>query len=382
MQKNEENIEALAQALEVFTKTTQKMEEAYRRLETRLTDLDRELNEKNRELAVTSDYLNSLLLSMSDGVIAVDTENKVTHFNHASGKILGYDAHNVVGRYFHDVFDRDFDAPKMPGAMELRAKSKRLVPVNERDSIITNHNNEPLGKVKTFQDLSELTALREQVRQIDRLAAIGEMAATVAHEIRNPLGGIRGFATLLAQDIDPDDPRLRMVNKILDGTESLDKVVNELLEYTRPVELELRPCSARETINGALPFLNGQFENIKIKNDINPDLNVLVDPNKMRQVILNILLNAIQSIKENGAINIAASAAASAVFITIQDNGCGMDKLALDQIFSPFYTTKEKGTGLGLAICHKIVEGHGGTIEAQSRPDKGTKIIVRIPQAE
>ena len=382
MQQNEENIEALAKALNVFTQTTQKMEEAYRRLETRLTNLDRELADKNRELAVTSDYLKRLLQSMSDGVIAVDTQNVITHFNHASGTILGYEADEVVGKLFHDVFDRDFSAPKMPGAMEMKAKSKRFVPINERDSVIINHKNQPLGKVKTFQDLSELTALREQVRQIDRLAAIGEMAATVAHEIRNPLGGIRGFAALLEQDIDTDDPRHRMVKKILDGTESLDKVVNELLEYTRPVELNLRPCGALDVIDSAITYLNGQIENINIKNHINQNLHILVDPDKMRQVVLNILLNSVQSIHQTGDINITAKAESSSVFIAIQDTGCGMDNKALDKIFSPFFTTKEKGTGLGLAICLKIVEGHGGNITAESKPAQGTKITVRIPQAE
>ena len=382
MPKNEENIEALAQALEVFTQTTQKMEEAYRRLETRLTDLDRELANKNRELAVTSDYLKRLLQSMSDGVIAVDTHDVVTHFNHAAGTILGYSAEEVLGIPFQDIFDRKFPAPKMPGAMELKAKSTRFVPVNERDSIITNHNNQPLGKVKTFQDLSELTALREQVRQIDRLAAIGEMAATVAHEIRNPLGGIRGFAALLAQDIDANDPQHRMVQKILSGTESLDKVVNELLEYTRPVELTLRPCGARDVIESAIPYLNGQIENIKINNNIDPKLHVLVDPDKMRQVLLNILLNSAQSIEGPGNIEITSKAKSSSVFIAIKDSGCGMDKQALNKIFSPFFTTKEKGTGLGLAICLKIIEGHGGDISAESKPGNGTTITLRIPQAE
>lgn len=382
MQQNEENIEALAQALEVFTQTTEKMEEAYRRLETRLTNLDRELAEKNRELAVTSDYLKSLLQSMSDGVIAIDTNNVVTHFNHASEIILGYQAEEIVGYPFRDIFERDFPAPKMPGAMELKTKSARLVPVNERDSIITNHNNQPLGKVKTFQDLSELTALREQVRQIDRLAAIGEMAATVAHEIRNPLGGIRGFAALLAQDIDTEDPRHRMVQKILNGTESLDKVVTELLEYTRPVELNLRPYGALDIIEGAMPYLDGQIKNIQIHNHISQDLHVLVDPDKMRQVILNILLNSAQSIQGEGNIEITARTESSSVYIAIQDDGCGMDNETLNKIFSPFFTTKEKGTGLGLAICLKIIEGHGGNISSESEPGQGTKITVRIPQAE
>src|SRR5690606_4809291 len=151
--------------------------------------LDRELAEKNRQLAFTSDYLGHLLESMSEGVIAVDTAEVITRFNRAASVILGYTAEEVIGRVFEEVFARPFAAPRSPGAMELRSRSGRRVPVGERDSPIADNEKRRLGTVKTFQDLSELVALREQVRQIDRLAAIGEMAATVAHEIRNPLGG-------------------------------------------------------------------------------------------------------------------------------------------------------------------------------------------------
>ena len=382
MNSEHTDLEALAEAFEAFTRTTQSMEEAYRRLEQRIQELDRELADKNRELAFTSDYLSNLLESMTDGVLAIDTQGIIIRFNRAAGAMLGYSAEEVIGRAFNAVFEREFTAPKTTGAMGLRAKSGRVVPVGERDSEVCDNAGNRMGKVKTFQDLSELKALREQVRQMDRLAAIGEMAATVAHEIRNPLGGIRGFAGFLASDIAEDDPKRRLVNKIIEGTNSLDRVVNDLLEYTRPVELRLAPTSCAETVRAAVGFLKYDAEAIAIGVDIPDTVRVLADAEKMGQVFLNILLNAVQSIAETGSIRISAEVEDNHVTTTIADTGCGMAKEQLEKVFSPFYTTKEKGTGLGLAVCTKIVEGHGGAMEADSQPGEGTHIRVRLPRAE
>jgi PAS domain S-box-containing protein len=382
MKSDPADMAALAHALETFSQTTRTMEEAYRRLEARVAELDAELADKNQRLAYNTEYLTSLLESMSDGVIAVDLDGAVTRFNRAASLILGYDAAEVTGRPFHDEFGRDFAAPRMPGETELRAKSGRMVPVIERDSPITGGSGQRLGSVKTFQDLSELIALREQVRQIDRLAAIGEMAATVAHEIRNPLGGIRGFATFLADDIKPEDPRRRLVDKILEGVQSLERVVNELLEYTRPVDLSLRPAPCAGIVQAALGFLKYDSRQISIMTEIDPRHRVLADAGKMRQVFLNILLNAVQSIEGRGEILVSAAADANTVTVAFRDSGCGIAAEQLGQIFSPFFTTKEKGTGLGLAVCAKVVEGHGGEIRAESELGRGSTISVRLPRAE
>lgn len=376
------DVEALAQALDLFTRTTASMEEAYRHLQQRVTDLDQELATKNLQLALTTDYLSNLLESISDGVIAVDMGEVITRFNRAAGSVLGYEAADVVGQPFRAVFNRSFAAPKLPGAMELQARSGRRVPVSEKDSVIADRDGNRLGFVKTFQDLSELSALREQVRQIDRLAAIGEMAATVAHEIRNPLGGIRGFATFLAQDTPEDDPRHRLVQKILTGTSSLEKVVSGLLEYTRPVELKLAPASCAGIAQAALRYMEYDPSRITIFTEIDLDLKVLADADKIRQVLMNVLLNAVQSITGRGEIRVSAEADGNLVHLSVQDTGCGMSEDELKQIFSPFYTTKERGTGLGMAVSQKIVDGHGGLLTAHSEPGKGTRISIQLARAE
>lgn len=368
------DLRALAELMEAFQRGSASMEEAYRLLEARVGDLD-------HELGVTNDYLSNLLESMSDGVIAVDTHGQVVRFNRAASATLGYTAEEVEGQAFEAIFGRTFAAPRRE-TTALRAKSGREVPVSERDAPIDDRRGKRLGRVKVFQDLSELHALREQVRQMDRLAAIGEMAATVAHEIRNPLGGIKGFAAFLAQDTPESDPRRRLVDKIIEGARRLDLVVNELLEYTRPVELRLRPVSCAAVVGAALAEVHCDRGRILIASELDPALRVLADADKLRQVIANIVGNAAQSIAERGEISLRAEADADDVLIVCADTGCGIAAEDLQKVFSPFYTTKERGTGLGLAVAQKIIEGHGGEIAVRSALGAGTTFTLRLARAE
>lgn len=373
------DIKALAEAFELFNRTTQTMEESYRRLERRLEDLDRELEAKNRELALTSDYLNSILESMSDGVIAVDNEGTITTMNRAACNTLGYLPEAARGKPFDAVFGRMFASPPGRHANVLRSSEGREVQVSERDSPLFDRGGRRIGAVKVFQDMTEIETLRTRLRQQDRLAALGELAATVAHEIRNPLGGIRGFAALLARDLAEDDPRSRLVEKILVGSKELERVVSELLEYTRPVQLRPQDVSCRELVEAALAYVELDGRRVTVRNEVAPELKMQVDPDRMRQVLLNILLNAVQSIESEGVISIRARVEDGRLTVSVRDSGCGMSPEQVEKIFSPFYTTKEKGTGLGLAIATKVVELHGGRIDVESEPGNGSTFHVRVP---
>ena len=368
------DVQALADAFQLFTQTTQRMEEAYQRLQARVEELD-------KELAFTSDYLRNILESMSDGVIAVDLDGVITAFNSAAKDILGYGADEVVGHSFRSVFNRDFASRFARPGYELTSKDGRAVLVTERDAPIADKENQRIGQVKVFQDLTQLEALREQVRQQDRLAAIGKMAATVAHEIRNPLGGIRGFAALLARDVPEDDPRARLVEKILIGVKQLDRVVNDLLEYTRPLELQIRPWPCAELIESAWGFVDLAGKPIVFDSRIDAALFVHADADKMRQVFLNLLINAVQSMECGGNIRVEAVPEDHTVTLRVIDSGCGVPAEQIEQIFAPFFTTKEKGTGLGLAIASKIVEGHGGRLAVTSAPGAGSTFHVILPRA-
>lgn len=380
--RQDADIRALADAFDLFTRTTQTMEESYRRLEARLQELDRELEAKNRELALTTDYLSSIMESMSDGVIAIDTLGIVTTFNRAASHVLGFDARDAVGRSFMDVFGREFAASSGRHARELRTKDGRTVQVNECDSPLFDRSLRRIGTVKVFQDQTEIEMLRTRLQHQDRLAAIGQLAATVAHEIRNPLGGIRGFAALLARDIHHDDPRARLVEKVLEGSKALERVVTELLEYTRPLQLQVQTVPLREIVDSTFAFVDIDTQTIAIKNDVEHTASVTADAGKLQQVLLNIVINAKQSMAQGGCIRAASNVNDGCLELCISDTGCGMDAQQLEQIFSPFFTTKEKGTGLGLAIAAKIVEAHGGRISAASAPGAGSTFTITLPRAE
>jgi signal transduction histidine kinase len=376
------NLEAVAEAFERFTRTTARMEESYRLLEARLQSLDRELQDKNRELTLATEYLNAVLNGMSDGVIATNSGGFVTTFNRAAATIRGRAPGEVLGRPHADLFGAGPAPGSGPRLRELETTGGAKVPVSERAAPIADRLGDRLGTVYVFQDLSEIEALREEVRRKDRLAALGQMAATVAHEIRNPLGGIQGFAALLERDIPPDDPRRRLVEKILAGTKSLDRVVNELLEYTRPVELNLETLDAHAIVAGAIEFLPRTPAGIAIHNRVPRGLTLRADAHKLRQVLLNVLLNALQSIEGAGEIEIAAETVPGKLILSVRDNGAGIPPEHLDKVFMPFFTTREKGTGLGLAAAAKIVESHGGNIDVDSKPGAGAAFRIRLPRPE
>ncbi|MGC8737919.1 MAG: two-component system sensor histidine kinase NtrB [Candidatus Hydrogenedens sp.] len=374
------DLENLTKALEEFTKTSQSWEQAYSLLQKRISELNHELELKNHELAMTSEYLGNLLESISDGVIAVDLEDKINRFNRSASLISGYKSSEVLGKKFSEVFNRPFSIEENnENTYQLCSKTGRLIPITERNSFITDSHGNVIGKVKVFQDLSEILELRAHIQHKERLALIGEMSATIAHEIRNPLGGIRGFASFLAQDLPEDDPRQRFVKKIMQGIQTLEHTINDLLEYARPIELkqEVRPLC--ELIRSSLEFLSYDKKNISILVECPPEIKTNFDFIRMKQVITNIVVNAVQSISTQGIIKIKGEVENKFVRIEIKDNGCGIKPEILPKIFSPFFSTKERGTGLGLALCAKIVDAHGGQIKAESAVGEGTTITIWLP---
>jgi len=376
----ETDLRALTEAFERFSRTSATMEESYRKLESRLQSLDQELQEKNRQLTLTTEYLNAVLNSMSDGVIAVSRGGAITTWNRAAAGILGLEE-DITGRPYAEVFG---ERAAGPGARlkEWRNRKGQKVPVSERTAPIDDRSGERLGTVSVFQDLSELEALREEVRRKDRLAALGEMAATVAHEIRNPLGGIQGFAALLERDVPRDDPRHRLVEKILAGTKSLDRVVNELLEYTRPVELRIESVDARKLVDSVIGYLSGVPASTEIQNQVAPGLVLRGDTHWLRQVLLNVLQNGVQSIEGTGRVEVSAREDGESVTISVVDTGCGIAAEHLERVFMPFFTTREKGTGLGLAVASKLIESHGGTMDVSSMPGAGATFRITLPRGE
>ena len=228
----------------------------------------------------------------------------------------------------------------------------------------------------------------EQMERADRLASVGEMAAGIAHEIKNPLTGIAAAITIIKDDFAPSDPRTEIVNEVLEQIKRLDKTVNDLLFFGRPTHAEPTYVNINSIIKKTLMFASQHRggKNIDKVLDLREDLPpVYVDPKQIQQVFLNLILNALQAMQGGGVLTLRSSLHEADgkmwVRVSVADTGQGIPPQILEKIFIPFFTTKAQGTGLGLAICHKLITQHQGVLSVASEDGKGTEFTVELPGA-
>ena len=415
---SEEQLEGFTESFASFNKITQKLHSAYKNLEERFEDLNLKLEKTNRELRQSlaekekiSNYLNNILESLTSGVVAINLKREITLFNRAAEEILGFKTDEVLGRKYEEIMGKGVEEKMtLPFTLKSRrshvneekevlTKRGKKTPLGFSTSLLTDGDNNVLGAVEVFFDLSKLKELEEEVTRVRTLAALGEMAATVAHEVKNPLGGIRGFADLLDRDLEGSDPRKKSVEKIMEGIETLDKIVLGLLNYTKPIKLDLHQVEFISFMDEVIKFFEIDLEREKKKIDIIREypkkaLLCRIDTEQFRQVILNLLHNAIQAMSHGGRIVVGVNEEEKGtgvpqnslgihpegkrIVLKISDNGTGMSKATLNKLFTPFFTTKEHGTGLGLSTVKKIVEAHRGDIRVESKMGKGTIVTVRL----
>jgi len=409
-----QNPEDLASAFNLSIQLTDELLKVHEQLAERLTAME-------NELAAANHFLHNILFSMHSGLIAVDRQERIVTFNSAAEAVLGIPASEALGKPYRAVV-REKDPGKATGKFreksgpapvtihqalregspflnmerELLRPDGSTVGVSGSISALKDDQGNVMGAVEIFKDLSEVRRLEERLERADRLALIGQMSATVAHEIRNPLNGIEGFASLLEREFPEDEPRRRYARNILEGVRTLNKTVTDLLQFARPARLNLRPTKLSQVFEQALLFLREEIRNpqtdarsqpisqdIDIETDYSPEADEIVaDAEQLRGTFLNFLKNAAQALPDGGKIMIATHAAdnPSHVLIRIADTGVGIAPEVREKLFTPFVTTKEHGTGLGLALAKKIIESHQGTIAIESEPGQGTTILVSLPK--
>jgi PAS domain S-box-containing protein len=398
--------EAFTDSYILFNETTRKYMEAYKQLEEQFEYLNVKLEETNEDLRQSleekdrvSNHLNNILESMSGGVLVINLEGNITIFNQAAETITGLSHGEVVDRPYEDCIGL-YGGPEASvlhtlksgeslsnQEKELKRTDGRAIPLGFSTSLVLDTEGNVLGAVEVFNDLTEVKRLEAELQRVHTLAALGEMAATMAHEIRNPLGGIAGFAALLERDLDVQDPRRRLVHKITEGVGRLNRIVSSLLTYTRPLRLNIHPVDFVSLVEEATAFLEIDLGRTRDDIAINrhyPDTSPIcsIDPEQFQQVILNLLQNATQAMPDGGEVDIeiraAAEPGAGQTTLCIRDQGIGMTEEVQDKLFTPFFTTKEDGTGLGLVTSKKIVEAHGGHIRVESQPGSGTSFFIFI----
>lgn len=244
---------------------------------------------------------------------------------------------------------------------------------------------ESYRKLQSQADL--IIGIEEQLRRAERLSALGELSAVLAHEIRNPLGSIKGTAEILKDDFRPGDRKYEFLEILVKETDRLNRVVEDFLHLARPVQTERERCDLMAELGEVVTLVSREAASRGVRLVLAPAELPAVrgDREKLRQAFLNLILNGVQATSRGGSLTVAAAAipardgAPPSVDISFADTGAGMEPDLLARIFEPFYTTKEGGTGLGLAITQKIVESHGGKIEVESAPGRGTTFKVRLP---
>ncbi|MBI5867369.1 MAG: PAS domain-containing protein [candidate division Zixibacteria bacterium] len=403
-------LEDWQRSVEAFTRMIDRLQADYAELERRHASLNSELAVANEALRASSDgnrrlatYLDRIVAGVTSGIIAVDAHGVVQLFNPAAASVLGVAAEDVIGRHYYDVWPSRKDDMASAAACAAGADPvnwiRREISRNGVRGMVISVSTARLdfhpgngdasgagigGAIEVFSDVTQVETMQSEMARMRTLAALGEMSATVAHEIRNPLGGISGFAELLARKAEHDPDLKDMTSNILTGARHLNGLVERLLEFAREPRVEKRPldwnrflgttvdqfAEASRHRGARLRFVR------RVPESLPPGHG---DGLCLRQAIWNILENAEHATGGSGIVEIEAQPQSGGLRLRITDNGGGIDPRIADRVFAPFTTTKTRGTGLGLATCKKLIEAHGGQIAITSQPGNGTTVQVDLP---
>jgi two-component system sensor histidine kinase PilS (NtrC family) len=340
---------------------------------------------------------NYILENMSSGVLVVDIGGRVVTMNAAAENILDVDKAAVIAGHVDDALGAQVPdlaheltlslgsgAGKRRQEISTHTRTGKHRPLGISISHLHDGAGERRGVIAVFQDLTEVHEMRERVRKADRLAAIGELSAGIAHELRNPLASISGSIEMLYQEVKLDGENKRLMELILRESDRLDRIISDFLEFARLRSPRRFPSRLDKSLSETLVLLKKnaeKSEGISVRLDCAETLpTVYMDDEQMRQVFMNLAVNACEAMEGGGTLEIAVAAeAADTVRIEFRDTGRGIDPGDVERFFEPFFTTKEGGTGLGLAIANKIVAAHGGQLGFCNRDGGGAAFTITLP---
>jgi len=329
---------------------------------------------------------------ITTGIITVDDAGSITSFNHAAARISGYKEYEVIGKMFYEVFPgfRNADHHMFRQTTELRRNDGTNIPIGFSWAKLNMPGEYGDCRVYTMQDLSKIKEMENQVKQAEKMATIGGMAAGIAHEFRNPLAAISGAAQILQSEQPENSASRRLIDIVTRESDRLDRTVGEFLLFSKPTEPIKELFSCKSAIDETIQML-AQGRQIdpalcRVNTSIPDELEVWADPDQFKRIIMNLISNSCQAFGKNGGEIVIETteqrnerSGKDEICVIISDNGPGIDEKVLSNIFEPFYTTRESGTGLGLAIVSQLVESHGGRITVETAPGEKTQFTVTIP---
>ena len=350
-------------------------------------------------LEKTEAKYRDIIENSADAIITLDNNNRITTWNHGAEQIFGWKAEEIIGESIGKIIPDDLIEVgellclaygiKRSGFVknyetERLAKSGERKLVQLTENMISNERNEIIGRSQILRDISEIRINENQMRQSERLATVGHLAAGVAHEVGNPLTSISSLVQVMERKTD-DEFIQGNLKKIREHIRRITKIVRELVDFSRPSSVELTPTQVNDTVESAVGLLkyDGRCQHIEFELDLEDNLpKINCVPDQIHQVLINLLLNAIDAMQDRGEkIQVSTQRENGQIQVAVRDEGIGMEPQVQEKVFEPFFTTKEvgKGTGLGLSVSHGIISRMGGKIHVNSIKNEGSTFTVELP---
>lgn len=389
----------LREAFDTFSKVADRVHSAWANLSEHAKRLDQDIAEANATLRCQVGALESLsgslaavLRAIPSGVVVADTHGMIVMANPAAEEILGRKGRELIGKMAEDVVGAN-GAHLLNLILGPGHTAERVLETGDGMRLVdgcvvraTDTEGNEVGLVEVLNDRSEVKALREEVRRLDGLAELGRVAAIIAHEIRNPLSGIRGFAGMLERHHRAEHeggPRHRWSKRICDGAERADAIIDSVLYLSRPRVGATEEMSSADLIQRALDAVAGAFpaklRGVSVVTEVTPaDLTIRCEAIRIEQALQNLIENALEAISGHGTLRVTAGQSAAGVTFQVEDDGPGVSDAARVRLFEPFFTTRTDGAGLGLALVARVAEVHGGSVACIKR-DSGATFQLTLP---
>jgi PAS domain S-box-containing protein len=363
-------------------------------IEKNTESLESRVAERTSALLENQEKIKSILNATPDAIVALDLQGAVLDCNPQVSKLCGYGRDELVGKLwanfvslsdqqlvtsqFSKLFARDIGVARIECHLVKKDKGEYIAEVSA--SLLRNAQGESSGFVCVVRDQTEKKLLEERLFKSERLAAIGELAGMIGHDLRNPLAGVKNATYFLRKKQSKfiGDSGCEMLTVIERAVEYANKIVDDLLDYSREVKLQLEQTFPKAILDYVVMSLEIP-KNIVLKERVDPSAVILADTVKVQRVFTNIVKNAIDAMPNGGILEITSKLDGANFTVSISDTGIGMSEEVQTKIFTPLFTTKAQGMGFGLPICKRIVEAHGGTIKVSSLPGKGTTFDIVFP---
>jgi two-component system sensor histidine kinase PilS (NtrC family) len=352
---------------------------------------ERELKAKQKDLEQLEAVSASIIHSIDSGLLTLNSEGVITTFNRAAELISGFNREEVLGRplsmIFPDVVEHvtSSDASLKKGPyryeMEFKKKDGSVGYLGFSMSLLKEPYGKSIGNLLIFQDLTAFKNMEDHVKRVEKLAAVGEMAAGIAHEMKNPLASMSGSIQLLKKGVDITPVANKLMDIVLRETDRLNALANDFLLFARPTSENIEPVELSSAVGDTLELFrkNGIWQNrITVTQDLAPQIWTEMDSKHAHQIMWNLLLNAAEAIDGTGTVQVSSKATEDMVQVTVKDDGCGMSNETISRIFDPFFTTKTHGTGLGLSVVYRLLESYNGRMDVESRQGQGSTFTIYL----